>query len=145
MATKDGPADGRRDVLTALPHTRPTRRSAKRAAARGPAGRGEGGGGAAKPAAPKRATRKPAAAKPAAARNPRTRKAAASPKAADARRDKVPPAGYATPGSSGETHEPLRRGELVTTAVEAVGELAQLGVTAGVQGLRSALRRLPRP
>jgi hypothetical protein len=33
----------------------------------------------------------------------------------------------------------------VTTAFQAVGELAQIGVTVGGQALRSALSRLPRP
>lgn len=35
--------------------------------------------------------------------------------------------------------------EIVTTAVQAAGELAQIGVTVGAQALRRAASRLPRP
>jgi hypothetical protein len=35
--------------------------------------------------------------------------------------------------------------EFVTTAVQAVGELAQIGLTVGGQVLRRAAKRLPRP
>lgn len=35
--------------------------------------------------------------------------------------------------------------EIVTTAVQAAGELAQMGVTVGAQALRRAASRLPRP
>jgi hypothetical protein len=35
--------------------------------------------------------------------------------------------------------------ELVTTAIQAVGEIAQIGVTVGGQVLRRAARRFPRP
>jgi hypothetical protein len=137
MATKDEASDGRRDVLTALPRARPTRRSAKRDGARPRAAANAPSNDNSKPAAgparkrPKKATAtaKPASAPRAAARPPRPQ---------------VPPAGYATPRAE-EPASPLRPAELVTTAVEAVGELAQVGVTVGLQGLRSALRRLPRP
>jgi hypothetical protein len=103
MGTTDRPSGAARDVLSALPHTRPTRRSAKRDATRGGPARGD-----------------------------------------ETARPKVPAAGYATPEPA-EPPDALRGGALVTTAVEAVGELAQVGVTLGVHGLRSALRRLPRP
>jgi hypothetical protein len=33
----------------------------------------------------------------------------------------------------------------VETAIQAAGELAQIGITVGSQALRSALSRLPRP
>jgi hypothetical protein len=108
-------ADGDRDVLSSLPRTRPERRSAKRdAPARKPGP---------KPAAKPSASRKPAR--------------EAAPKAAPKR--KVPPAGYAVP-----RHEsPVGSGgaELVSTAVQAIGELANLGGRA----LRDALGRLPKP
>jgi hypothetical protein len=56
---------------------------------------------------------------------------------------KIPPAGYATPrdGDDGVPHG----AELVTTAVQAAGELAQIGLAAGGRALKSALGRLPRP
>ena len=40
---------------------------------------------------------------------------------------------------------PPRRGEIVTTAVQAAGELAQIGATVGAQLLKRAARRIPRP
>jgi hypothetical protein len=104
--------DGDRDVLSSLPRTRPERRSAKRDA-------------------PPRKPRTKPAAKPSARRKP-------APKAVP-KRSKVPPSGYAVPrhespvGSGG--------GELVATAVQAFGELANLGGRA----LRDALSRLPKP
>jgi hypothetical protein len=35
--------------------------------------------------------------------------------------------------------------DLLTTAVQAAGELAQIGLAAGGRALKSALERLPRP
>jgi hypothetical protein len=64
---------------------------------------------------------------------------AAPPRAASS---KIPPAGYATPrGDDGVPHG----AELVTTAVQAAGELAQIGLAASGRALKSALGRLPRP
>jgi hypothetical protein len=58
----------------------------------------------------------------------------------------VPAAGYATGvGSPREAGERAGTGELVSTALQAVGELAQLGAAVGGQAVRSALRRIPRP
>jgi hypothetical protein len=55
---------------------------------------------------------------------------------------KIPPAGYATPrDDDGVPHG----AELVTTAVQAAGELAQIGLAVGGRALKSALGRLPRP
>jgi hypothetical protein len=42
-------------------------------------------------------------------------------------------------------HGPPTGGELVTTAVQAAGELAQIGLSAGVRVARRAARRFPRP
>jgi hypothetical protein len=53
----------------------------------------------------------------------------------------VPPAGYAAP-RAGKAGGP---GDLMGTAVQAAGELAEIGATLAGQALRSALRRLPRP
>ena len=41
--------------------------------------------------------------------------------------------------------EPPRGAELVTTAVQATGELAKIGLTLGSQALKRAARRLPKP
>jgi hypothetical protein len=55
----------------------------------------------------------------------------------------VPPAGYATPARS------RRRGPdpfaVVSTAVQAAGEIAQIGATLWSQAVRSAISRLPKP
>jgi hypothetical protein len=68
-------------------------------------------------------------------------KARSRPKAAPA--PKVPPSGYAVPN----TGSPVGSGgsELVGTAVQALGELANLGASLGGRALREALGRLPRP
>ncbi|MCW2985018.1 MAG: hypothetical protein JWR63_2588, partial [Conexibacter sp.] len=52
-----------------------------------------------------------------------------------------PPAGWAAPD------QPQSRGggDLIGTAVQAVGEIAQIGLTYGGQALRQALSRLPKP
>ena len=201
MPPSNSSGDGSdRDVMTSLPRTRPTRRSAKRgtpatpaadgsadtpararsrtaarpkqaatagaqpprrAARSKPGGTGEAAtakGRGSKPAA-SRAKAKPRAA---AGRTPTPRattrsratasraSAASAARAADARRaaaaeSAVPPAGYATApeASSG------RRGPdpfaMVGTAVQAAGEIAQIGATLWAQALRAAISRLPRP
>jgi hypothetical protein len=181
------PAD--RDVLTSLPRSRPTRRSAKRggapaADAQDPAG-GRGPGPAPKPkaatakaapkaaAAPKPKAKAPAkttaatkaAGKPAArAATPRRKAPAKSPAAkaagaaptpgatggrrpvsarAGATKPSPPPAGWAAPKAQPEGRP--GGGELIGTAVQAVGELAQIGLTLGGQALKQALSRIPRP
>ena len=115
-------ADGDREVLSSLPRTRPERRSSKRGA------RVEAG--AAKPAP------KAAAAKPKPRAKPRTT-TRSKPKAVAPR--KIPPAGYAVPKQGSPVS--AGGGELVGTAIQAVGELATLGGRA----LRDVLGRLPRP
>jgi hypothetical protein len=149
MAANDRSAERGREVLTALPSTRPTRRSAKRAGGAPQAAAADVAAATPKAAAgapkgPSGAPRQPSGGKAAP-----SRKAAASPRATAPRKAstpsgarKVPPAGYATPN---DTPAALRGGDLVATALQAVGELAQLGAAAGIQGLKSALGRLPRP
>jgi hypothetical protein len=152
MASSDPTSggNGERDVFGSLPHARPQRRSAKRSRA----------GASAKPAAPvpakaKATTAKPKSAKPTAARpkskpKPRaaakagsgTARPAAAPRAAAAPAQ-IPPAGYATPRT--EDDGVPSGADLVTTAVQAAGELAQIGLAAGGRALKSALERLPRP
>jgi hypothetical protein len=116
------------EVLKSLPARRPQRRSGRR--------------GGAKPAVRKAAPRKKAAAtarksataakKPAAGRRP----AGVSPSAATR-------AASSTPGQRpAQSPEGI---ELVGTAIQAAGELAQLGLTLGTKALRGAVARLPRP
>jgi hypothetical protein len=113
---------GERDVLGSLPRTRPARRSSKRDA---PA--------AATPsAAPKAKPRT----KPEAKAKARAKVAATPKPPATPRRSAGPPppaSGYAVP----EPDPQPPAGDLLSTTVEAVGELAQLGLRA----LRSVLHR----
>jgi hypothetical protein len=126
---------GERDVFGSLPNTRPQHRSAKR----------DRGGAKAKPAAapaskPK-AKRAAVKAKPKAGASAKARPAADAGPAPAA--SKIPPAGYATP--RGDDDGVPRGADLVTTAVRAAGELAQIGLAAGGRAVKSALERLPRP
>jgi hypothetical protein len=115
--------DDKPDVLSSLPSTRPQRRSARRDA-------------------------------PAAAKAKPKAKAKAGPKAAPARKPArrpkveavpphIPPAGFAPPPDTEERGAPSGV-ELVGTAVQAAGELVQIGAAIGSQALRSALGRLGR-
>ena len=151
MASSDPTSggDGDRDVFGSLPNTRPQRRSAKRDRA----------GAKAKAAAPAPAKAKATAAKPKSAkagatpgrRRSRSRRTTAKARpAAAAARDRcaprasqIPPAGYATPRADDDGVP--RGAHLVTTAVQAAGELAQIGLAAGGRAVKSALGRLPRP
>jgi outer membrane biosynthesis protein TonB len=101
------------DVLSSLPRTRPQRRSAKRDAP--------------KP--------KP---KPTATAKPRPKPKTQPKKKAPART--IPPAGFAPPADA-HTRPTPSAAEIVGTAVQAAGELAQIGLAIGGQALRSALRR----
>ena len=145
MASSDSSSGGNgdRDVFGSLPNTRPQRPSARR----------ERSGAKATPAAsaPAKAPAKPRAAakakpKPRAATK-RAQPAAGAKPAADAAPPRagagqIPPAGYATPRAD----DGVPRGaHLVITAVQAAGELAQIGLAAGGRALKSAFERLPRP
>jgi hypothetical protein len=148
MASSDSSSGGNgdRDVFGSLPNTRPQRRSARRdraGAKAKPATPDQAGAGAGAAAKPRPAAKaKPAAQakpRPAARANPAAK--AAPPRATAS---KIPPAGYATPRADDDDGVP-RGAELVTTAVQAAGELAQIGLAAGGRALKSALGRLPRP
>jgi hypothetical protein len=149
MASSDPPAGGDREVLSGLPNSRPTRRSAKRDGAggqRAPRAAGEA------PAKPQRSgargAAKPRAAKPrAAAKGSAAGEAAGAPRANAPRRPAlkaapIPPAGYATPRTDDDGP---RGADLVTTAVQAAGEIAHIAIATGGRALKSALQRLPRP
>ena len=136
MASSDSSSGGSgdRDVFGSLPNARPQRRSARRdragAKAKPATSAQAQAGAAAKP-------RPAAKAKPAAQAKPRP---AAPPRTTASQ---IPPAGYATPHADDDGVP--RGAELVTTAVQAAGELAQIGLAAGGRALKSALGRLPRP
>ncbi len=131
-------------VLGSLPATRPTRFGRER--------RETGGGGTATKARPKAAKPKAkpkAAAAPRATTRPKPRPApehgprpvrAGSPSLAEsterARTHEGPPPATSHPPSGTE---------LVTTAIQAAGELAQIGLAVGGQVLRRAVDKLPKP
>jgi hypothetical protein len=125
MASSDPSGGGdEREVLSGLPNARPQRRSAKRdRPARGAEARAKG-----TPAAGKtRPNPKPPA-------KPKPKAEAAAPA--------IPPAGYATPR---DDNGGPRGADLIGTTVQAVGEIAQIGLAAGGRALKSAIQRLPRP
>jgi hypothetical protein len=114
------------EVLRSLPARRPQRRSARRDAGAGPKAPAKAvkaaGAKAAKPAGAKR----PAASKPRGVRPSMATDAASS-----------------TPGDPpAKAPEGV---ELVGTAIQAAGELAQFGLTLGTKALRGAVKRIPRP
>src|SRR6478609_3552588 len=144
MASTDPANTGDQEVFGSLPSSRPQRRSTKRAPRAGTADATATPQAPAKP----RTAAKPKAkakAKPKTAAKPKTTAAKPPPKpkaAAPPPRSTVPPAGYATPRSD---EEPSGRGDLIGTAVQAAGELTQIGLAAGSRAISSALKRLPRP
>jgi hypothetical protein len=161
MASSDSSSGGSgdRDVFGSLPNARPQRRSARRdrsAAKAKPAATGPAEAAANGPAEAAAKPREAAKAKPAAratgptpptpaARAARAGQAKSAAKATPPRASapRIPPAGYATPRT--EDDGVPRGADLVTTAVQAAGELAQIGLAAGGRALKSALERLPRP
>lgn len=137
---------GSRDVLSSLPTTRPQRRSPKRGAA---------GAGAAKPAdagstTPKQSSAKPAPRSSAKAGSrpgakPRAREAptAGAPKQAGRTATASAPSQGYQPISSRSSVQPPSGGEILASAVQAAGEVAQIGLTIGERLLRAAASRLP--
>ncbi|MDQ1708961.1 MAG: hypothetical protein QOG49_346 [Frankiaceae bacterium] len=152
--------DSDREVLTSLPRSRPVRRSAKRgarpdAASAAKPKAGSAAAGTAKARTP-RATAKPKAtataksAPKATARGPRPARGAtagADRGAARAPRPRrtIPPAGYAAPTSHADENHQSASADLIGTAVQAAGELAQIGFAVGRQTLQSMIDRLPKP
>jgi hypothetical protein len=84
-----------------------------------------------------------ATARPKAAATPKP-KAAANPKPKPAPVRPAPPPPPPPQSERRRPPGPPSGSELVTTAIQAVGEIAQIGVTVGGQALRRAARRIPR-
>jgi hypothetical protein len=136
----DGTGSGKGgDVMSSLPRTRPQRASRRRASGR---------------AADTQAKRTPrAAAKPAAgkASGARAKPSAKGARAASARpkpegvRPSAATRAASTPPPLKRPPSPPSGTDLVGTAVQAAGELAQLGLTLGTRALRDAVKRIPRP
>jgi hypothetical protein len=128
MASKNGG----KSVMGNLPSTRSARIGGRREAA-------NGDGEKRRTSAAAKTTREkaPASAKPTAATSKPRAVRSGSPglKAAQEKALPPPPQPPARPKGT----------ELVTTAVQAAGELAQIGLTVGGQIVKRATRRLPRP
>jgi hypothetical protein len=155
--------DSDREVLTSLPRSRPVRRSAKRGdrpdpqngakanprrAAPKPRGAKATTAGAAKTTAARAAKATAGGTKPPAARTakpkPRTARTTAE-RTRGAPPRKVPPAGYAAPTSRPQDPSSSGTAELISTTIQAAGELAQIGMTVARQTLQSMVDRLPKP
>ena len=138
-----GPTAGR-DVMSSLPRTRPQRPSRRRAGGDGAASKARRTPSA-KPTAERRAKRAAAPAKPAAratAKTPRVTSARRKP--AGVRPSAATDAATSRP-SPKRPPSPPSGTDLVGTAVQAAGELAELGLTFGARALRDAVKRIPRP
>jgi hypothetical protein len=128
-------------VLGSLPATRPTRFGRERQESGGTATKTVAKPRAKKAAQPraKKAAPKAAAAKPAPARKPRPVRAGAP-----ALRESTERARTAEPPPESTTSPPSGT-ELVTTAIQAAGELAQIGLAVGSSVLKRAVDKLPKP
>ena len=152
MSDKDK-AKPSKSVMGNLPSTRPTRMARRRDGAP-VSGSGETKAPARPKAAPKK-TAKPtratpkAAGKPAAKATPKTAKpkaaSGAKPRAVRSGSPSLDAAKKPRPRQRTPAPQPPKGTELVTTAVQATGELAKIGLTLGGQAIKRAARRLPRP
>lgn len=119
------------DVLSRLPKTRPARRSTRRASAQAGA----------QPAAERAAAKPRTAAKP----KPKTAaKAAPKPRAKAAPKPKaVTPAPPPPAEAVRKPIEPPTGSEILHTAVQAAGDIAQVGLVIGREALKAARSKLP--
>jgi len=155
MSNKDK-AKPSKSVMGNLPSTRPTRMARRRDGE--PVAKAEQAPAKARPKAAAKPAAKPARATPKAAGKPASKaKAAGRPKAAAAKSSAPKPrpvrsgspsldrAKQQRPPRRVPAPEPPKGAELVTTAVQATGELAKIGLTLGSQALKRAAKRLPKP
>jgi hypothetical protein len=129
-------AEEAKSVMGNLPSTRPTRMSRHRDAN----GDGDAASAAAKPSAPAKPT--PAApAKP----KPAAKRKTGGPRAVRSGSPSLETSAPKTPPPKPRESRPPKGAELLTTAVQATGELAQIGVKLGVRAAKRAVERLPKP
>ena len=137
-----------KSVMGNLPSTRPTRMARRRD------GDPVSGSAGAKPepkpkAAPKRAPKPKAATAKSSGAKPKAATAKSSGAKPKAVRSGSPSLDAAKKqpraASKPAAPEPPKGTELVTTAVQATGELAKIGLTLGSQALKRAARRIPKP
>ena len=140
------------DLLSALPRTRPHRRSKKRPARGAPAERPTGSTANGTRAKARSSRREASGAAPRKQTGATSRAKRTTTKAGTRRQIKrlpQPPQPEGTPtrapaGPVSRTARPVPV-PVVTTAVQAVGELAEIGLSLGARALRGAIDRLPRP
>jgi hypothetical protein len=143
-----------KSVMGNLPSTRPTR-MARRRDGEPVSGAAEAKAPARPKAAPKRAAKPTratpkAVGKPGAKAKPKPKPAAkagggSKPRAVRSGSPSLDAAKKPRPPRKLPAPEPPKGAELVTTAVQATGELAKIGLTLGSQALKRAARRLPKP
>jgi hypothetical protein len=170
LSDPNSPNSGDSDVLGSLPSMRPQRRSPKRGVQPAPAnadgeatadggstGKGKGNTGAAKRRAPaaRPAPRAGSAGKGAGRASGSRAGAGAGGRGATRARGPAAAAGQATPRKvAAQGYEPVSQHapvqpptgrEILASAVQAAGEVAQLGLTISERLLRAAASRLPKP
>jgi hypothetical protein len=138
MSEKTAKPKDEAGVLGNLPATRATRVGGDRAKAK-PAAKPKARAAAKPKTTAPRVAATPAR-EPAQPHRPRAVRAGAPALAESTERARSEPSPPLEPGSSPPTGT-----ELVTTAIQAAGELAQIGLTVGGQVLRRAVRKLPKP
>ncbi|MGZ4227128.1 MAG: hypothetical protein ACXVH1_31200 [Solirubrobacteraceae bacterium] len=135
------------DVLSALPHRRPHRRSGKRAArpttASAPRAKAAASAPRAKAAASAPRAKAAASAPPKAKTSSNGHATKPTPATKRLRQPAQPAGAPPSPRSRGSV--PTTGADVIGTAVHAAAELAEIGLTAGARALRNTVARLPRP